>query len=33
MSKIKSWLMDEAEDQTDGDIEALIEQLGGEDES
>lgn len=33
MSKIKSWLMSKAEEETDGDIEALIEQLGGEDES
>ena len=33
MSRIKSWLMNESEDQTDGDIEALIEQLGGDDES
>lgn len=33
MSKFKSWLIGKAENQTDGDIEVLTEQLGGQDES
>lgn len=33
MSRIKSWLMNKAEEQTDGDIEALIEQLRSENET